>query len=382
MDHATNAASMRTSNRKLVLNLIRLGPISRAELAERTQLTRASITQIVDELLQAGLVQPCGECDVASANGLPGRRRTLLTLRPGARFVFGVCISRRRCRVGAVDLCGTIYAAGEFPLADKTPAAAADAAARMIRQQMEQLAMPADAVAGIGVSAPGPVDHHSGCILNPPNFTDWHNVPICEMLHSRTGLSTLLEKDTNARALEEKYFGAAADTSGFMLVQIDDGVGSGVVIRDTLYRGTHGMGTEIGHTSIRYDGPPCSCGGRGCLENYLRIPALLSGSRFESWEQLAAAAAEPDAARLLDDAAAYLAAALVNAINLYDLEKVILTGDVAAAPQPLLERLNPLVSARVLSRGTVQQPPVTAGGSSSVRTAAMAALYDIFQERG
>ena len=382
MNQATNAASMRVSNRKLILNLIRRGPVSRAELSEHTHLTRASITQIVDELLEAGLVQPCDAGEPAPSGGTPGRRRTLLTLCPGARYVFGVCISRRRCRVGAVDLCGTVYAAQEFPLAGLTPAAAADAAARLIDTQRQQLGLSADVILGIGVSTPGPVDHLAGQILNPPNFTAWHNVPVCEMLHSRTGLPSLLEKDTNARALEEKYFGAAADSSGFLLVQIDDGVGSGVIIRDTLYRGTHGRGTEIGHTSIRYDGPVCSCGGRGCLENYLRIPALLAGSRFENWEQLAAHAADPDASRLLDTAADYLAAALVNAINLYDLEKVVLTGEVAAHPQPLLERLNPLVSARVLSRGTVQQPPVTAGHDASVRTAAMAALYDVFQDRG
>lgn len=382
MNHATNAASMRTSNRKLVLNLIRRGAISRAELSERTQLTRASITQIVDELLESGLVQPCAGEEPINISATPGRRRTLLTLKPASRFVFGVCISRRRCRVGVVDLCGTIYAAQEFALAGHTPASAADTAARLIREQQQQLALSAGAVLGIGVSTPGPVDHLAGRILNPPNFTDWHDVPVCEMLHSRTGLPVLLEKDTNARALEEKYFGAAADSAGFLLVQIDEGVGSGVIIRDALYRGTHGMGTEIGHTSIRYDGPLCSCGGRGCLENYLRIPALLAGSRFASWDELTAHAAEPDAARLLDAAAGYLAAALVSAINLYDLEKVVLTGEVISCPQPLLERLNPLVSARVLSRSTVQQPPVSVGGASSVRTAAMAALYDIFQERG
>lgn len=383
MTHATNAAVMRASNRKLILDLIRRGPVSRAELAEHTRLTRASITQIVDELLESGLVEPCPDApETIGSVGTLGRRRTQLMLRRRSRFVFGVHISRRRCRVGVVDLCGEVLLQDEFLLAAHTPDSAADAIAALIQAQTAALQLDAADILGIGVSAPGPVDHRSGVILNPPNFDAWHHTPICAMLTARTGWPALLEKDTNARALEEKYFGAAGNISGFMLVQIDDGVGSGVVIHDKLYRGTQGLGTEIGHTTIRWDGPPCRCGSCGCLENYLRIPALLEGSRFADWEQLTAHAAEPDAARLLDDAAAYLAAALVNAFNLYDLEAVILSGDILSCPQPLLERLEPLIAARVLSREYVRPRPVIESARVlPVRTGAMAALYDIFQER-
>lgn len=385
MTHATNAAVMRASNRKLILDLIRRGPVSRAELAEHTQLTRASITQIVDELLDAGLVEPCTDVpdtSIASATS-PGRRRTLLRLRHNARFVFGVHITRRYCQVGVVDLYGDVLSSTELFLTGCTPDQVADAIAEQIRMQSVSLHLPKDDILGIGISAPGPVDHRQGIILNPPNFDAWHNTPICDMLAARTGFATLLEKDTNARALEEKYFGAAANVSAFMLVQIDEGVGSGVVIHDTLYRGARGLGTEIGHTTIRYDGPTCRCGGRGCLENYLRIPALLYGSRFATWEQLTENASDTDAAQLLDAAAEYLTAALVNAINLYDLERVILSGEVATCPQPLLDRVNPLVCARVLSRATVMDPPVSVCGDVlPVRTGAMVTLYDIFQERG
>ena len=384
MTHATNAAVMRASNRKLILDLIRRGPISRASLAEQTQLTRASITQIVDELLDAELVEPCPDVpDTSDAGAVLGRRRVLLRLCHDARFVFGVHISRRCCYVGVVDLYGDVLTDNELPIGEICPEDAADAISALIHNQISKLRLPAESILGIGISAPGPVDHRKGIILNPPNFDRWHDVPICAMLTARTGLPALLEKDTNARALEEKYYGAALDASGFMLVQIDDGVGSGVVIHNTLYRGTKGLGTEIGHTTIRYDGPPCRCGGRGCLENYLRIPALLKGSRFTDWEHLTSHANDPDASEILDTAAEYLAAALVNAINLYDLERVILSGEVAADPQPLLTRLNPLVSSRVLSPGAGMTPPVSAcGGVLPVRTGAMAALYDMFQERG
>lgn len=378
MNHATNSAVMRVSNRKLILNLIRLGPISRVELAEATQLTRASITQIVDELIDAGLVEAVSTVESSAL----GRRRIQLALRHDARYVFGVNIRRRCCQVGVIDLYGKVHAEEELLLAGRPAEQVLDDIAAVIRQQKEELRLAPERIAGIGVCAPGPVDYLEGTILNPPNFSAWHNVPVCSMLGRRLGYPVFLEKDTNARALEEKYFGAALTVSNFMLVQIDDGVGSGVMIHDKLYRGAHGMGTEIGHTTICFDGPVCSCGGRGCLENYLRIPALLQGTPYASWEDLAANVRQPEAEAIVDRASEYLAAALVNAINLYDLEEVILTGDVARFPEPLLTPLNERVRGRALSRTSLRETPVIASRAvAPVRTGAMAALHELFQER-
>lgn len=377
MTYATNAAAMRSGNRKLILDLIRQSPISRVELAERTHLTRASITQIIEELSAAGLVEAVSTVE----RGTQGRRRTQLALRHRARYAFGVNIRRRRCHIGAVDLYGEVLAAETLPLRSSVEESL-DVIAETILRQKSALSLPESHIIGAGVSAPGPVDYLSGTILNPPNFDGWHGVGVCRMLEARTGMKCFLEKDTNARTLEEKYFGAARELSNFMLVQINDGVGSGVMIRDRLYYGMHGMGTEIGHTSIRFDGPVCGCGNRGCLENYFHIPTLLAGSRFGSWEALAQSDGAPDASEILDRAAEYLAAALVNAINLFDLEQVILAGDVAESAEPLLTRLNAMLPSRILSRESVLETPVTASAASiPVRTGAMAALQDMFQDR-
>lgn len=376
MNYATNAAAMRASNRKLILNLIRQSPISRVELADRAHLTRASITQIVDELIDAGLVETAATVE---SNAL-GRRRTQLALCHRTRFAFGVNIRRRFCHVGVVDLYGEVFASETVPLSDRTVAQSLDEIAAIILAQKARLGLTDEQIIGVGVSAPGPVDYLSGVIFNPPNFARWHGVPVCSLLAERTGLTCLLEKDTNARTLEEKYFGEARALSNFMLVQINDGVGSGVMIHDQLYRGFHGMGTEIGHTSIRFDGPVCACGNRGCLENYFHIPTMLKDTGYESWEHLAESAEEAKAAEILDCAAEYLAAALVNAINLFDLEQVILAGDVAGCAQPLTQRLNERLTSRVLSKGSVQDAPVIAAVSAvPTRTGAMAALHDFFQ---
>lgn len=378
MTLATNASIMRASNRKLILNLIRRSPISRVEIAEKVHLTRASITQIVDELIEAGLVE---EMSTAEHSGL-GRKRIQLAIRSDARYVFGVNIRRRRCHVGVINLGGDTLAHTELSLEGKTVSEACDEIGDTLLRIRRKFSLPNDRILGIGVSSPGPVDYLGGVILNPPNFPTWHDVPVRTMLEERTGYTTLLEKDTNARALEEKYYGAAASLSNFMLIQIDDGVGSGVMIHDKIYRGMSGMGSEIGHTSIRFDGPVCSCGNRGCLENYLRVPALLENTSFSCWEELAANAESTEAAAVLDRCTEYLSAALVNAINLFDLEKVILTGEVSLSPEPLLKRLNPMLSNRILSKISADDVPVIASRAAApVRTAAMALLHEMFQSR-
>ena len=108
MPHATNASVMRDENRKLILNLIRLQPISRVELAEQTHLTRASVTQIVDDLLSAGLVEE-KEAVVCSSRG---RRRVTLVLKGSGHYVFGVNIGRTNCHVGLMNLAGEVGATG------------------------------------------------------------------------------------------------------------------------------------------------------------------------------------------------------------------------------------------------------------------------------
>ena len=151
-------------------------------------------------------------------------------------------------------------------------------------------------------------------------------------------------------------------------------------MNDKLYRGAKGLGTEIGHTSICYNGPQCVCGNRGCLETYLQTPALLRDMPYSSVSELFLHAEEPTVSSRIEQMADYLAAAIVNAINLYDLEKVLLWGELSAPP--LLHALNARIESRVLNRSAVADPAVLAVDTPlSIRAGAMAALHAFFQER-
>lgn len=378
MAFATNAASMRDSNRKLILNLLRIDPMSRADLAEKTHLTRASITLIIDELISDGLVE---EVSTIESEAL-GRKRTRLAICHNARYAFGVHIQRKNCSVGICDLYGDIVRQESFDTLSKAPGEVIKDIGKRIRLIQDQCGIPDALILGIGISAPGPIDYESGVILNPPNFKGWSNIPVCDMLTKLTGYTAILEKDANARTIEERFFGAARDCESFLLIQVRSGVGAGVMVRDKLYRGSRGLGAELGHVSLNANGPTCSCGNHGCLENYFLD--ILTGSRFASWDELAKDAKSPDAKSILDRAAEYFSVAIINAFNLYDIEKVIIVGKALGNARSLLvERINRYISDRILVRKNAEDALIVDGiTASSCRTGATAMLYSVFCDRG
>jgi predicted NBD/HSP70 family sugar kinase len=207
------------------------------------------------------------------------------------------------------------------------------------------------------VGAPGPLDAVSGTILNPPDFACWHDVPVVSGLARHLSLPVFLDNNASALALAERNLGLGSELDGFLLLVVDSGVGAGIVIHDELYRGNGGFGSEIGHTSIAMEGRPCSCGHRGCLERYAAIPEILgqlsaSARPAASWEEVVDRAMEGDAdcLALVDREASYLAVAIVNAMNLLELEAVVLAGAVRYRPALLLERLAPYVRERAMTR--------------------------------
>lgn len=371
---AINASIMRAANRKMLLDAIRRHPISRAELSDVTGLTRASVTQIIDDLMADGLVK---ETAVVGRNRL-GRRNMQLALCPEARILFGVHLSRLRCDVGAIDLSGQVLARESRPLEGCPPEEILSFAARAILQMRDALEISDTMLGGAGCCAPGPLNAAEGMILNPPNFEIWHNVKVVQRLQALTGLTLTLDNVANAHALNERYFGVAREANNFVLLRVDEGVGSGTVINGRLFHGARGFAAEYGHVSVDMNGPVCNCGNRGCLEKYIRIPTILEGSAYRTWEQVTLDAGQsPQADEIIGRMAEYLAFAVVNIINSLDVEKVILAGDLAVNPDRLVSEVNRRVAHRIIF--PMQALPVLAGSiADPVRLAAMPALNQFF----
>lgn len=372
MKKATNNNSMKLANRRLILDMIRREPTSRAEIAQRVELTRASVTIITEELISEGLIY---EAELVHNNS-KGRSPVLLMLNPdGARFG-GINIQKDRIEVGVVNIAGGTLTQTMLPYDGSSPQ-------RMLQAACEFLAPSVSKLEGIGLCAPGPLDYAQGALLDPPSLSAWRDVPVLESAAGCLPEDTAiyLENVSNALALEEKYFGVNKDVPNFASLLVDDTtIGLGVVLNDQLLRGAKGLGNEIGHTTAVIDGLPCACGNHGCLERYASMPALLEGSSFDSWHSLIDQLGNsPKAQALLEREAKYLSVALLNTINMLDIEMVVLKGDIAYNALPLCSLLNQKIAGRIVTRRAREEVFITSSEAPcSARTAATAAIHPFF----
>ncbi|WP_434101174.1 ROK family transcriptional regulator [Streptomyces malaysiensis] len=210
---------------------------------------------------------------------------------------------------------------------------------------------------GVGVAAPGPLDHGSGVLHRVTGFPQWDGFPLRDVLAERLALPVVLDKDTNAAALG---LATAGTTESAAYLHLGTGLGAGLVLGGDVYRGARTDAGEFGHQVIQLDGPPCGCGNHGCLEA-LCLAAVARGDR-------------KDAARLLGIGAA-------NLVRLLDIDRVLLGGRVVLAdPEPYVRGVAALIaedSARA-SRPTVPVDVVERGGRAVVEGAARLVLAPLF----
>lgn len=334
---ARNADYTKEYNRKSVMRILRRTPMSRAELARATGLTRAATSLIVEELLNAGIL---AELEPQSVGR--GRSATPLILRSDSYYALAVDIARKGCSVGLCDMGGNLLQYKAIPDVEDIIGAITDQLKKILET------VDRDKVLGIGICSPGPLDKAAGKILNPPQFDRWHGVEIRSILSEAIGLPAYLEHDVCALALHQLERG---ESQNFMLVYIDIGIGASVMTEGKLMGESQHFSGELGHTTIRFDGRQCECGSRGCLEAYASIPKLLEGSRFSSWSELMDnVAVDPEARKLLDQEAVYLSAGLINLLNLIPVDTIYLAGDVCYRYELLAQRLLREIKAKSLNR--------------------------------
>jgi predicted NBD/HSP70 family sugar kinase len=345
MKRAQNSSNMKLHNMLELMNLVRKGSVSRIEASKKMGLTRAAVTIIVDRLEREGII-----CEIGAGESEVGRKPIILGMRADSFYFMGIDINRVSCSIGIVDVMGGIITSTKF---DLPPRATFDSILPQIFEGVGQACRKLDGLSGrlqgIGVSVPGPLDPRAGVVFNPPHFELLQGQNVAEKL--RKGLDFPLYVDNNAvaRTLYEKNLGEGKQFHNFMVMTVDTGIGSGLLMEDELYRGM-GYAGEVGHVSIDINGQPCSCGNRGCLEGFASIPALLrhecaDRADLASWRDVADGAEQGDShcKEVIATEARYLAQSIVNTANLLDIEAVILTGYVAYRPGLLLEEISRLV---------------------------------------
>jgi glucokinase len=219
-------------------------------------------------------------------------------------------------------------------------------------------------VNAIGVGSPGCVDFKTGKLIGrAPNFEHWENAPIKKNFEDKFGLPTWADNDANLMTLAESRLGAGQKYNNLLCVTLGTGIGGGIIINNQLYRGVHYSAAEIGHTIIDYDGKPCNCGNRGCLEAYAAAPAMVqrykkklkrTGVLFEieglNTELIfhKAALNEDLAKQTINEACDYLGTGLASAANIIDPEIIIIGGGVAEAGAEFIQRIEQVVKQNTL----------------------------------
>jgi predicted NBD/HSP70 family sugar kinase len=297
----------RRHNRALVLRtMFRAGPLSRADLARETNLTRVTTSDLAAELLAEGLIEELG---TRVAEGRVGKPATLLGVVPDARLVITLDLSDdERFRAALVDLAGKVLDRRVAERDGRTGAAAV----ALAHDLAAELAAAADRpLLGVGVGSPGVVDPR-GIVLEAPN-RGWHDVDLAAELGRGLGVPVHVANDANAAALGELGPGGRAGRSLF-LVKVGQGVGAGLVLDGHLVVGDRFAAGEIGHVIVDPHGEVCACGRTGCLETAIGAPRLRRRSR------------EGDPVAERTAAGHRLGEALAPVISTLNLRQVVLSG--------------------------------------------------------
>jgi len=270
----------------------------------------------------------------------------------------------RRVRGVLVDLSHRILATHELEVGqDYTLEVGLDAAAEVTASVLEHAGTPRDRVMAIGAAVPGPVDPRSGTVLGTSMIPTWNGVAIADALSERLGREVLVDNDSNCAALAEHLWGAGRGFHDIAYFKLHSGIGGAVIVGGELVRGVAGTAGEFGHITLDATGPLCRCGGRGCLETYVGIPALLAQLRplrghGQSFSELVRLAIDGDPAcmRVIEEAAEVIgrAAAIVGSVT--GPEVIVVGGALASVGDPLMDPIRRSFARHSLAGRQGRQP--------------------------
>lgn len=343
--NVARSSTIRDINRQIILNHIReQSPISRAEIARFTDLQRSTVSLIVEELKGIGLIE---EIEGESSGGRPPQ---LLSLRTAHAVAVGVDFGKKRTIVATSDLAGRTLEQEEFP----TDKDFEKAIKRIIKSVKYFVHKNGGSIEGIGVSVPALVEPRTGKVLLVQHL-NWHEPAFSERIRIATGLPVKIDNDANAAALAELWFGRPEITQvrDFILVLIENGIGTGIVFDGQIYRGKGGIAGEFGHMTIGENAPvACAAGKYNCWEafasersavaRYVKLLEKQNGASKISFAELVDSALEGDAKAqaALKQTAYYIGVGIANLFQGLSPEVAIVTGTIVRAWSLIIEDIS------------------------------------------
>ncbi|CAN5857263.1 ROK family transcriptional regulator [soil metagenome] len=270
LEKATHQLTRRSNERLVLRTIYDRCPISRADVARVTGLTRTTVSDVVEGLMSDGLAEEAG---MGPSTG--GKAPILLHVPGDARHLIGIDVDQDRLSGVIIDLRGHVIERLSRPLAGRGGEAALVALDGLVRSLMAAAQRP---LLGVGVGTAGIVESASGVVRWAVGL-DWRDVDLGERLAASSGLPVRVMNDSRAAAVAEWTFGRQPRGTSLIVVKIGQGIGAGIIVAGRLHQGDQGAAGEIGHIRVLRDGPACRCGGRGCLEAVASLGGVLQQAR-------------------------------------------------------------------------------------------------------
>ncbi|QTD98403.1 ROK family transcriptional regulator [Streptomyces cyanogenus] len=352
-----------------LLELVRSGrAVTRGALQQATGLSRATVGQRLDRLFRAGWLREGAGGPVDSPLG--GRPSITLEFDDSHAVVLAADLDTRHARAAVLSLTGEILAehAGTLVVEDGPDAVLAELG-HWFGELLTKAGHTGEEVCGIGLAVPGPVDSETGLVVQPPIMPGWDNYDIRGRLSraftEHTGapaVPVLVDNDANLMAYGEQRTGHP-DCTAFVLVKVSTGIGAGVVVNGSIYRGVDGGAGDIGHIRVGADAL-CRCGSYGCLAavasggavaRRLAASGVPAASGSDVRDLLAAG--HPEAAALAREAGRRVGDVLATVVTLLNPGVLMIAGDLAGTP--FLTGVRELLYQRALPRSTAHLDVVT-----------------------
>jgi predicted NBD/HSP70 family sugar kinase len=359
MEKATHQATKEHNATLALKTIYHSDPLSRADIARATGLTRTTVSDIVAELLDQGLVTEVGPGPTAV-----GKPPILVQFDPGCRQLICVDLGGSEFRAALVNAQGAMLRTASLPVEDRKGEDALLLVFQLVETLWTQVTAP---LLGIGVGTPGPVDPDRGVIRMAVN-RGWEDLDLKGRLEARFKVPIHVANDSHVAALAECAYGGHGRSPSLVLIKAGEGIGSGIILKGRLYAGEGFSAGEIGHLCVERGGLPCSCGNAGCLETVASVPALLlaAGARARSnpgsalAKTLAARGAtlevllerfeegDPQARSLIQDLGTHLGVAAASLAGILNIHRIVLSGAPASFGQACLDAMAAEMRARIL----------------------------------
>lgn len=328
-----NSKQSKTSNLRLVLNLITTArPISRVEIARRTELTKQTISNLTEELAGAGLIHETG----IRREGV-GKPSKMLDLNPEGAYTIGLRVKSNGVEAGLYNIAGDEIAVRQFPVPEQGPDSLADTLAQVADSCLKSASVPRERVLGIGLVLPPPksFSRDPRKAEQAGLMSDLHIQKVRSELVEKTGLPVACENVAAAVSASEMLYGAARDLKSFVYIHLGDSLEAGIVFNRQLFSGYNGISGRLGHVIVDQRGGQCICGSHGCLDLYASLGSLAKklGRKIKRGQDWSEILADPEKHKaVLDDWFQQMSEPMrigFNMVeNLVNPQTVILGGDI------------------------------------------------------